>query len=484
MKTGYAERDELQSGLRMIEELESFLQQRQWRQYFSEQEWLELRHLSQQPDFDAASQTSYWCHVLTSWDTRSLTPHRQVYSELRQILELYLELSNRHRGWSALQAEPLLRQLAETQIELQQKQLLFWRFEYEQKQHRVQSLLGENDRAQAEFYNLSELIQFVSQHLKEETDLIHFALDGLMGVLDAQWTALYLHDGPDNRNGTLFTLRQARFTIQPEFPFPHEGFWQGFWQTAVTESQLQDFYSPIPELEQLFPRTHALLTQTLKMSDGSQGMILACSEEPMAFAGFRQLFNIFGTHIASALQNARLHAQINELAIRDSLTGMYNRHHLDERMRLAYELSRRYGREMSILMIDIDHFKYINDTYGHQTGDAVLREVSNLIKQRLRSTDILGRYGGEEFIAVLQETGQPGADIVALDLVRIVAAHEIQIGDGRQVRVTISAGYAAFPEDALQIESLIALADKGLYQAKHNGRNQVGYAGQGRTVLQ
>lgn len=468
----------------MIEELESYLQQRQWRQYFSEQEWLDLALLSGAGQFDLATQTAYWCHLLTSWDTRSLTPLRQVYGELRQILATYLCMLEQHRGWPLHQMEPLQLQLAETQIELQQKQLLFWRFEYEQKQQRVQSMIGENDRAQAEFYNLSELTQFVSQHLKEETDLIHYALDGLMGVLDANWTALYLHDSPETRKGTLFTLHQTRFTIQPEFIFPHEGFWQGFWQTGATEAQLQDFFSPIPELEQLFPRTHSLLTQTLMMSDGSQGMILACADEPMAFSGFRQLFNIFGTHIASALQNARLHAQINELAIRDSLTGVYNRHHLDERMRFAYDLSRRYGRELSVLMVDIDHFKNINDTYGHQAGDAVLREVASIIKHRLRSTDIIGRYGGEEFMAVLQETGQAGAEIVATDLVRIVAASAIEIGGGQKVSVTISAGYAAFPEDALNIDSLIALADKGLYQAKHNGRNQMGYAGQARTVLQ
>ena len=468
----------------MMEELESYLNQRRWRQYFSEQEWLDLLQLSAMAQFELRRQADYWTHLLTSWDTRSLAPQRQVYGEISQILETYLEQMQQQHGWPLEVAEPLKLKLAETQIELQQKQLLFWRFEYESKLQRVQSMNSENDRAQAEFYNLSELTQFVSQHLKEETDLIHYALDGLMGVLDASWTALFLHDSPENNQGTLFTLRQARFTIQPEFDFPHEGFWRSFWQTDATEARQQDFFAPISELESLFPKTHALLTQTLMMPDHSQGLILACSDEPMAFSGFRQLFNIFGTHIASALQNARLHAQINELAIRDSLTGVYNRHHLEERMRFSYDLSRRYGRELSVLMVDIDHFKNINDTYGHQAGDAVLRTVALILKNRLRSTDIIGRYGGEEFLAVLQETGPAGAEIVSQDLVRIVASTRFDIGGGETVGLTISVGYAAFPSDAVTIDNLIAIADKGLYQAKHQGRNQVGYAGQPKSMLQ
>ncbi len=468
----------------MLEQLEDFLSQRQWRHYFSEQEWQELTYLSGLPQLNLARQTDYWERLLTSWDTRSLTPHRQVYAEIRQILVRYLDLLQQERSWPRHELEPLLLKLAETQIALQQKQLLFWRFEHEQKLARVQSLNSENDRAQAEFYNLSELTQFVSQHLKEETDLIHYALDGLMGVLDASWTALFLHDGPGSPQGTLYTLRQGRFTIQPEFSFPAQGFWKHFWQTDVTEAQMQELFKAEDELEALFPNTRSLLTQTLTMPDLSRGMILACSDESRAFSGFRQLFNIFGTHIASALQNARLHAQINELAIRDSLTGVFNRHHLEERMRFSYELSRRYGRELSVLMVDIDHFKSINDTYGHQAGDAVLREVAALLRQRLRSTDIIGRYGGEEFIAVLQETGESGAEIVSEDLVRMVAAAKIEIGLADPVCVTISVGYASYPGDALNIDNLIKIADQGLYQAKHAGRNQVGYAGQSRTVLQ
>ncbi|PKL77353.1 MAG: hypothetical protein CVV27_05725 [Candidatus Melainabacteria bacterium HGW-Melainabacteria-1] len=468
----------------MMDKLESYLIKQQWRQYFSEQEWYELLLLSQSQRFELRQHVDYWSRLLISWDTRSLAPQRKVYAEIRQILDAYLDLQRQEHHWQEQALEPLRLHVAETQIELQQKQLLFWRFEYEQRQERVMSLNSENDRAQAEFYNLSELTQFVSQHLKEETELIHDGLDGLMGVLDANWTALYLQDGPNHPLGTLYTLHQGCFAIEPEFCFPREGFWQAYWQTEVTEARLQDFYSPEPDLEALFPRSLALLTQTLQMPDRSQGMILACSEEKMAFSGFRQLFNIFGTHIASSLQNARLHAQINELAIRDSLTGIYNRHHLEERMRFSYDLSRRYGRELSVLMVDIDHFKSINDTYGHQVGDQVLREVADLLKHRLRSTDIIGRYGGEEFMAVLQETGQSGAEIVSQDLVRMVERTEIKIEGEEAIRVTISVGYAAFPVDALTIDNLIAIADKGLYLAKHAGRNQVGYAGQCKSVLQ
>ena len=425
-----------------------------------------------------------WSSLLISWDARSLTPQRSVYDELKTILRYYLQLLHLYYNFDPQATDVLLLGLADTQVDLQRKQLLFWRFEHEQKQHRVNMMHGENERAQAEFYNLSELIQFVGQDLKEQEILIHDALDGLLGVLDASWMGLYLYDDASGQHGTLYSLKHEDFQVEREYSFPHSDFWNPLWKSSVNQAQLQDVFEPPEELNCFFENTHNLLTQTLKLPNDGRGLLMACSDDFAAFSGFRQFFSIFGTQLSTALHNAHLHSQINEMAIRDALTGLFNRRHFEEQYKLAYNLSRRYNREFSVLMLDIDHFKQINDNHGHQVGDEVLRFMGKILKQRLRSTDLLGRYGGEEFIAVLQETGPEGAEIAAQDLVDIVSQQAIDIGQGKTMQITISIGFASFPQNGQDMENLIKLADDGLYQAKRKGRNQVGFTDGVASVIQ
>lgn len=468
----------------VIEELQAFLAEKGWAELFSEQEWQEICQLTEALHFEPEIQSAYWSSLLISWDARSLTPHRSVYEELKAILRYYLQLLHLYYNFEPQATDVLLLRLAETQVDLQHKQLLFWRFEHEQKKQRVSNLHLENERAQAEFYNLSELTQFIGQDLKEQSKLVRDALDGVMGVLDASWIGLYLYDDSSGKQGTLYSMLHEDFQIERDYSFPHSDFWNPLWKASLNQAQLQDIFEPLDELECFFPNTHNIMTQTLQLPNSGRGLLIACSEDFSAFSGFRQFFSIFGTQLSTALHNAHLHAQINEMAIRDALTGLFNRRHFEERYKLAYDLSRRYSRELSVLMLDIDHFKQINDNYGHQVGDEVLRLMGSILKQRLRSTDLLGRYGGEEFIAVLQETGPEGAEIAAQDLVDIVSEQAIDIGQNEALKITVSIGFASFPVHALQMEKLIKLADDGLYQAKRNGRNQIGCTEDTISVIQ
>lgn len=475
-------------GQRVLQKIEKELQEREWRQYFSEQEWHELEQLTLCSEPELELQAAYWSRLLMSWDTRSLKPFRPVYEEVRAILDIYLDYLGESLAWERSQMDFLLLRLADTQVNLQHKQLLFWRFEYEQKQQRTEALGTENERAQAEFYNLSELTQFVGENLKNKEKLIRDALDGLMGVLDASWAALYIYDDASGQQGNFYTLHHEEFQIYNDYVFPHTSFWNPFWRASINQSYQHEVNEAVPELEAIFPGTRTLMTQTLKLPNDGRGLLMVCSSDAMAFSGFRQLFNIFGTHIASALQNTHLHAQLNELAIRDALTGVFNRRHLEERMAHSYELSRRYSRELSLLMVDLDHFKNINDTYGHPLGDQVLKAVCSMLCKRLRSTDIIGRYGGEEFMVILQETGASGAQILSEDLVHMVSAAEIELEE-ISVPISISVGYASFPEHAIELDELIKQADDGLYLAKKQGRNRVGFVrssegGEPSSVLQ
>ncbi len=171
---------------------------------------------------------------------------------------------------------------------------------------------------------------------------------------------------------------------------------------------------------------------------------------------------------AVAINNARLY----EMAVTDSLTKLFIRRHFMQRMNEEFRRARRYGREMSLMMIDLDHFKKLNDTYGHQAGDKFLVEVSKIFKRATRATDVCGRYGGEEFCILLPETSTTGALIIARRLCKEVANEEVRFRKFL-LNVTVSIGIATFPRDARDPQELIRKADLALYRSKEEGRNKV-----------
>jgi two-component system cell cycle response regulator len=161
------------------------------------------------------------------------------------------------------------------------------------------------------------------------------------------------------------------------------------------------------------------------------------------------------------------------LAATDPLTGCLNRRSLLERLEGEFERSRRYGLALSILMVDLDHFKEINDVHGHLAGDDVLRRVGALLRAQLRNVDTVARYGGEEFVAVLPETSFDGALVLA-ERIREAIAEAKFVHEEIEFTVTASVGVAAPNKDATQTpQDVLAAADEALYRAKNSGRNQV-----------
>jgi diguanylate cyclase (GGDEF)-like protein/PAS domain S-box-containing protein len=160
-----------------------------------------------------------------------------------------------------------------------------------------------------------------------------------------------------------------------------------------------------------------------------------------------------------------------EQATHDPLTGIFNRRHVEEVLRQEVDRARRHARPLAVAMLDADHFKAINDTYGHQTGDEVLRAISDRCQKTLRANDVLGRYGGEEFVVVFPETNLEEAGAVAERLRVAVGEHPIKVGD-KALAVTVSIGLAAFAPGQ-DLEKLFQRADSALYTAKQDGRNLV-----------
>ncbi len=181
--------------------------------------------------------------------------------------------------------------------------------------------------------------------------------------------------------------------------------------------------------------------------------------------------------ITNALEksNVLLRAQAEELiekANKDSLTGLYNKGYVLEQLGYHLELAKRSGNSMAVLMIDIDHFKKINDTYGHLCGDETLKELAQILKERSRAINIVGRYGGEEFVIIGPISGYKSAQFMAERLRSAVERHRFFWND-IEIKMTISIGVSIWNKNVNSDEQMIQIADDALYESKRSGRNQV-----------
>jgi diguanylate cyclase (GGDEF)-like protein len=178
--------------------------------------------------------------------------------------------------------------------------------------------------------------------------------------------------------------------------------------------------------------------------------------------------------VEQAAELRRASAQLERLAKTDALTGVPNRREFFDALGLEYRRSSRYGHALSVLMIDLDSFKQVNDRYGHPAGDAVLSQSAAVIEGSLRESDVVARYGGEEFAVLLPETAAPDAAWVAEKLRLAFERHDFALpGGGASLRMTISVGVAGVPESGVRDDqALVARADEALYEAKRGGRNR------------
>ena len=200
-------------------------------------------------------------------------------------------------------------------------------------------------------------------------------------------------------------------------------------------------------------------------------LVLLMGERDALSPQQRELIEVLCNQASASLANAKFHAEIERLAISDGLTGLFNHRHFQERLTQEMRRLERLSGSLSVLILDIDYFKRVNDTYGHPVGDAVLKGVAAIIRTTIREIDIAARYGGEEFAIILPGTEARGAMKMA-ERLRKTIMEEKYSGEGDTFRVTVSIGVAAYPNGVKSKEELIDRADKALYHAKHAGRNQ------------
>ena len=211
-------------------------------------------------------------------------------------------------------------------------------------------------------------------------------------------------------------------------------------------------------------------------------VILACASRKTSEKQMKMLETL-RTIAAPNLDNSMLHKKITELAAIDDLTMILNRRFGVKRLREEFSRSARHGSPLSVVMIDIDHFKNFNDTFGHNAGDAVLKIVAKVLSANLRAEDMVCRYGGEEFLMLLAGAGLNDSAIIAERIRRIIEAEEIKWGAAK-LSISISIGVATYPIVRASVcEELITYADKALYTAKESGRNQVVLNDGVKTIL-
>ena len=211
----------------------------------------------------------------------------------------------------------------------------------------------------------------------------------------------------------------------------------------------------------------------LRLHGRVTGTLAAGSSEPNMFTDQRRgMLEVIANQLSVSLANARAYARVQALSVTDPLTGLFNRRMFHARLEEALARSERSGGPLTLVMLDIDHFKSINDTHGHPVGDDVLRELGVTIRNMMRRTDSAARYGGEEFALVLEDTDVSGALVLAERLRKKTASLSFQGPEKTTFSISISLGLAGLRLHADGEESLIDAADQALYEAKHCGRNQ------------
>jgi diguanylate cyclase (GGDEF)-like protein len=308
----------------------------------------------------------------------------------------------------------------------------------------------------------SELFRGISQAL-----VTTFNLSGLMETIwrllprlgiEGCWIFLYEQPGISSQ----MTRLRLAYNRSGRIDLPEEG-------------RLYPARWCLPEDMLSFDRSFEFIVNSLYYGDAIFGYVIFEMDEPD-----QKMLDMISSQISTALQGTivvnelqRMEAEFRRQANTDPLTGIYNRRMLYTLGEPALELARRHNLPISVAMIDVDNFKCVNDQFGHAVGDLVLNSLCGMIRTQIRAADILGRFGGEEFVIILPETSLQGAVYFVERLRKSIETHPIGIGE-LSIPLTISIGLAALSNNQDQIiDNLIDKADKALYMAKQAGRNQV-----------
>ncbi len=339
----------------------------------------------------------------------------------------------------------------------------------------VERIFGEMDREKYQkerFYQASrefntartvEQVAEVAMAAARRVAAIDFAAvavateeEGVLRIASAQWDGK--HD-LKNLTGASFHAEHGLVgaAIKARHPLPH----------GTMRAPTQAVFAPTVELA-----IEAVKVLPLLWKDRGVGaLVLGSSRDDFLSLDLIDMLRVIADHAAIAIANAQMNERMERMATTDGLTGLINHRHFQQLFDNVLMRSERYGRRVSLILTDLDHFKSVNDTYGHPVGDRVLKRVAEILLANARRTDVVARYGGEEFGVLMEETGRQGAEQTA-ERMRKGVAEEVFHCEQGQFRCTLSLGIATFPYDGAGRAALTECADQALYEAKRAGRNR------------
>ncbi len=334
---------------------------------------------------------------------------------------------------------------------------------------------AELERRLAEIFFTHEYVKALASYINI-TDVCALIVDGCIGIVGVECSAVYLFERSD------WTLRlkahqgPEAIALRDSVPVSETILGAAFRSGTVQEA---DAEFPGPSTAWVVGEcpVRSQVAMALATGDEVMGVVVVASTEPRELDAVElERLSVVVDQSSLSLQNALLHAKLERLSVTDRLTDLYNHGHLKQRLDEEFKRAARFGHPMSLIMLDIDDFKAFNDTFGHPRGDMLLKAVSDVIRDNLRSMDIAARYGGEEFVVVLPETDIDGAVAVAERIREGVEELRLDGPQSAPVLKTISAGVATFPQHAVSALRLLEAADSAMYAAKRAGKNRVASA--------
>ncbi len=304
-------------------------------------------------------------------------------------------------------------------------------------------------------------------------DVCSLIVDGCTGILGVEISCVYLF----SRDGWTLELRASQGRPQSAFklsvPVSETVLGQAFRSGVVQEADVE---CPGPSTDWLTGECEIRSQTAIALRSGEAviGVIVLASTERREFTDAElERLAVLGHQSSLSLENALLHSELERLSVTDRLTDLYNHGHLKQRLDEEFKRAVRFGHPMSLIMLDLDDFKAFNDTFGHPRGDSLLKAVSNVIRDNLRTMDVAARYGGEEFVVVLPETDTAGAVAVAERIREGVEQLSLDGPESAPLLKTVSGGVATFPDHAASALRLLESADAAMYRAKRAGKNRV-----------
>ena len=299
------------------------------------------------------------------------------------------------------------------------------------------------------------------------SDIVHDLIDGALRIVPSKIVFFKVigneveilhHKGLPNLRKNVFSLKDTVLNMVVKNKEP------------LSLSDVRHYRSQIVPFE--VKNTGSVFILPLLYEKDLLGILVILSEDTNAINPYQiELLKVLGNQASISIANAQFHEEIEKLAITDGLTGLFNHRHFQERITHEFHRIGRFPEPLSLLIIDLDHFKEINDSYGHPVGDSVLKEVSNIIKKTIRNIDVPARYGGEEFAVILIGTEARGALRMA-ERLRKAVMKKVFSAEGKGFQITVSIGITTYPDDIQSKEELIEKADRALYHAKKTGRNR------------